>query len=212
MKLPIPFKRTGTVAALETAQESLAANERRVAELRDRRATLLLADDAVTQIAEVDREIAATQGSAAINTDRITALEAQLAVEQGEDRQKQRTEQIAVVTRLFANRADASKAVQSALEDLGSAIGRMVEARDKIIKYWPAGLPLPRHDDLRASLDRQIAWALFSGGKIPAAGAIGVPRGLETLALKSVVETVADEHRTLIDRLRNLPIENEAAA
>jgi hypothetical protein len=212
MKSLIPFKRGGTAAALEKARGNLVAGERRLGELRDRRAALLLADDTAAEVAAVDREIGDAQRAMVANTDRISALADQLRIERREDLQRQRDEQIAEAKRLLDGRTDAGKAVQAALERLGDAIGRLYANRDSILSAWPEGLPLPRHDDLKAALDKEIAWTLFSAGKVPATGSLNVPRGLEVLSIRSVVATVASEHAALIERLKNLPIENEEAA
>lgn len=205
------FGRGTTAQALEKTRAALEAAERKVTDLMEQRDGLLLADDGLSRVQEIDAAIAVERRAAAIHNERVAALTVELERERIADLERTRAANITIADKLLEQRLDCAKQVQAALNALGETIGRLYSNRDAILKNWPVQLPRPWDSDLKTDLSKEIAWTLYSAGKVPPNGSLNVPRGLETLGIQSVVASVNNANRSIIERLKTLPIGSEAA-
>jgi chromosome segregation ATPase len=148
-----------TGAALEAAQQDLAAVEQTIADLRIERETML-PDGEVSEIEKLDRSIADHERQVAVYLDKLPLLQARLATEQAEAKRRQRAADIERAEPILTRRQSAVFEVARWLKS-GSELLAKLEAASRL-RDWPEGLEKPYAEDVRterflAALSRALA-------------------------------------------------------
>lgn len=129
----LPFKRD-TAAALRKEQAASAAAAAKLTELRAERERVLHAEtDDLTAVIAIDAAIAAPQRIVAVHSERLAAIERELAREREAERQQRKIAAVAVIERNFATRIVAAGELHKALVNLtdryNKYVGREIKTR-----------------------------------------------------------------------------------
>jgi hypothetical protein len=131
------FQKKDAKAALDRTRDALAPIETKLAELVSRRDERLLADDGVSEIEKLDKQIAALQSEAGIHRDKIAALEAQLDREAAERRIRERDEQIRQFEAGYAKLAELATELDTDLRKAVEKYYSLIQGANHLAASWP---------------------------------------------------------------------------
>jgi hypothetical protein len=127
--------------------------------------------------------------------------------------------EIAEMQKAFAAREKLARDVEVAVEKLGEVWDRLLKSRAEIITDWPSDLfPMPRQDQLKSRIDRELAWSLWAAGRPGAMRPCAIPApsneglGVAGISPRGIAGAIAQEHETVLAELRALPLPDDKPA
>jgi hypothetical protein len=206
MKLPLPFKRdAATRLRAETAASASAAAK--LAELRTERDRILHNDtDDLAGVVAADAAVSAQEAIVRVHQQRLQSLDAELRNERQAEREKRKTEAVAVLEKNFARRTRTAAELEAALANLAACYMKYLEANRSATTPWPSDL-FPQQRGQYAINDNLGSW-LAATLRIEAASAHVMisEAGVRTAG---IAEREASFAAGFIQSLREAPVPDE---